>query len=273
MHRSTTRQLGYPALGVMLAFTLTVGFASLTRAQSATTTGTTTTSYVFDTDLTGANQVPPITATTSTSTNGTSTTTATTTGHARIWFDMTSASGTPTTSTMMWQSLHVWNGDDITMAHLHCGLPGANGPIVLDMFHPSASSSDANGTLVATSSVSVSDLHATSTGCAMPIMNLTDLGNALKAGIIYANAHSLAYPNGIVRAQLTLTSSSSTSTSTTTPEVGTTTPPGGTTTPPMIGHGLGSQITSFVHSLLNDDNPGGIGQKVSEFIHNLRLMR
>jgi hypothetical protein len=233
MHQTITKQLGYLALGATLALALSIGYTTLAYADTATsTTGTTTTSYVFDADLSGTNQVPPVSATTSTSTNGVGTSTATTTGHARIWFDMTSATGSPTTTTMMWQVLSVWNGDDITAAHLHCGLPGANGPVVLDMYHPSASSTDVNGTLVATSTVSASDLHATTTGCSMPITTLTDLGNALKAGIIYANVHSVAYPGGVVRGQMTLTSQSSTSTSTTTPGVGTTTPPTGTTTPP-----------------------------------------
>lgn len=208
MHSSTTRQLGYLVLASVLALSLTVGFATLARAD---TTGTTTYSYVFDANLTGAEQVPPVSATTSTSTSGMGTTTATTTGHSRVWFDMTSASGTATTTTMMWKTLHVWNGNDITAAHLHCGLPGQTGPVVLDLIHI-ASSTDMNGVLVATSTASQSDLHATSTGCSMPIMNLTDLANALKAGIIYTNVHSVEYPNGVIRGQMALTSQSSTST-------------------------------------------------------------
>ncbi len=245
MHHSLTRRLGIAAIGAILALALISSFTSLARADTASsTTGTTTTSYVFDAELSGQNQVPPVAATTSTSTNGIGTTTATTTGHARIWFDMSNATGSPTTTTMMWQSLNVWNGNGITMAHLHCGLPGQNGPVVLDLFHSEASSSDVHGVLVATSTVSASNLHATTTGCSMPITNLTDLANALKAGIIYANVHSLAYPTGVVRGQMTLSSSSSTSASTTTPPTpptppsppapptGTTTPPTGTTTPP-----------------------------------------
>lgn len=205
MHQSTTKQLGYATVGFILALALTAGFTSLAHADTATTT---TNHYVFDADLSGANQVPPVSATTSTST----TNAATTTGHARVWFDMTNASGSATTTTTMWQWLGVWNGDDLTAAHLHCGLAGANGPVVLDLFHPAASSTDVNGTLVATSTVSTGNLHATTTGCSMPIANLTDLGNALKAGIIYANVHSLMYPNGVVRGQMALTSQSSTTT-------------------------------------------------------------
>ncbi len=250
MHSSLTRQLGYLLLGMVLALALTVGLTTLAYAD----TGTTTTQYVFDAHLSGANQVPPVSATTSTSTNGMGTTTATTTGHARVWFDMTNASGSATTSTMMWKSLYVWNGDDITAAHLHCGAVGTNGPVVLDLIHI-ASSTDVNGVLVATSSASMSDLHATTTGCSMPITNLTDLGNALKTGIIYANVHSAKYPNGVVRGQMTLTSQSSTSTSTSTPPIATTTPPVGTTTPPTFPGfpgglpGLGGSINGLIANI------------------------
>ncbi len=256
MQFSNTRQLGILAVGATLALSLMVGFAPYVRADTATTTGTTTRSYVFDTHLTGENQVPSVAATTSTTTSGLSTTT----GHARVWFDMTNATGSATTTTSMWQWLGVWNGDDVTAAHLHCGLPGANGPVVLDMYHPSASSTDVNGTLVASSTVGASNLHATTTGCSMPITSLTELGNALKAGIIYANVHSLAYPSGVVRGQMMLTSSSSMSTSTTTPPMGTTTPPGGghgTTTPP------GGTTTPHLPGL------GGLGSSINDLIAKL----
>ena len=214
MHQTLTKQLGYLALGVTLALAVSVGFATLALADTASSTsGTTTTTYVFDADLSGANQVPPVSATTSTSTNGMGTTTATTTGHARVWFDMVNASGSSSTTTNFWKTLLVWNGDDITAAHLHCGLPGQSGPVVLDLAHLSGPT-DVNGTLVATSSADQGDLHATTTGCAMPITNFTDLGNAMKAGIIYANVHSVTYPNGVARGQMTLTSQSSSSTNT-----------------------------------------------------------
>ncbi len=272
MQQRVIKQFSILALGAMLTLAIALGYASPASAAHATsTTGTTTYSYIFDAHLTGANQIPPVSATTSTSTiNG-----ATTTGHARVWFDMTTATSSATTTTMMWQWLQVWNGDDIVAAHLHCGLAGQNGPVVLDMYSPVASSTDVNGTLVATSSVSVSNLRATTTGCSMPITNLTELAQALKAGIIYANVHSLQYPGGVVRGQMTLTAQSSTSTSSTTPPISTTTPPIGTTTPPMHGKGLGSSISSFVHSLLNssDSNAGGIGKAVSNFVRNIRMFR
>lgn len=275
MHHLETRQLGYLTLGIVLALALSVGFATLAAADSATsTTGTTTVSYVFDAELSGANEVPPIVATSSTTTGGMGTTSATTTGHARIWFDMTNATGSATTTVSMWKLIHVWNGNDVTMAHLHCGLPGANGPVVADLFMSNATSGvDVNGTLVGTSSVVQSDIHATTTGCSMPISNLYDLANAMKAGIIYANVHSVQFPAGVARGQMALTSQSSTSTSTSTPPMGTSTPPTGTTTPPVVSPGLGSSISSFVQSLLHSGDPTDVGRKVTEFIRGLRLSR
>jgi hypothetical protein len=47
----------------------------------------------------------------------------------------------------------------------------------------------------------------------MPITNLNDLAAAMKAGMIYSNVHSVAFPNGVARGQMTLTSQMSTSTS------------------------------------------------------------
>jgi hypothetical protein len=98
----------------------------------------------------------------------------------------------------------------------------------------------------------------------------------MKAGIIYANVHSVEYPAGVARGQMTLTASSSSTTppmGTTTPPVGTTTPPHGTTTPPMIGPGLGSSINAFIRSLMVSEEPGSIGRQVTEFIRGLRTLR
>jgi hypothetical protein len=242
MPQSTTRQLGYLALAVVLTLAIVAGTASLARAQTASSTGTTTASYIFDADLSGANEVPPVTSTSSTST-------ATTTGHQRVWFDTTHASGSPT-STVMWHVLHVWNGNDIWGAHLHCGLPGQTGPIVVSLFHvPTTSAVDVNGTLVATTSITQSMISATTTGCSMPITNLNDLANALKAGIIYANVHSNQHPSGVARGELSLTASSSTTTpgmATSTPPHGTSTPPHGTSTPP---HGTTTPPFHCTHSI------------------------
>ncbi len=212
MNHTLTRQLGYATLGLAFALVVFGSFATIANAQSATsTTGTTTKTYVFDAHLSGAHEVPPV-ATTSTST-------ASTTGHARVWFDEVTASSSGTTTTsMMWNVLHVWNGNDIFGAHLHCGLPGENGPIVVDLFHTATTSAvDINGTLVGTSTISNGNITATTTGCSMPIRNVGELAAALKAGIIYANVHSVQYPAGVARGQLALTSSSTAHSSTTTP--------------------------------------------------------
>lgn len=279
MHPSTTKQLGLLTLAITVVLALTAGFASLARAQSAPM-GTTTTSYVFEAHLLGSNEVPPITGT------STGTTTASTTGHVRVWFDLVKpattslATSTNATGTLqnMTQVAYLWNGDDVTMGHLHCGAAGQNGPVVLDLFH-NASSTDVNGLLVATSSVSASNLRATTTGCAMPITSLSDLAQAMLAGHIYANVHSAQHPGGVARGHMMLTSSQSSTTppmGTTTPPVGTTTPPGpGTTTPPFPSRGLGASISAFVHSLLANGGTSTepLGQIIRDFARSLRNTR
>lgn len=212
MEKTITRQLGMALLGLIAVFAILMTATSVAAAQTATsTTGTSTTRYVFDAALSGTNEVPPV-ATTSTST-------ASTTGHSRVWFDETTASSTgTTTTTMMWNVLHVWNGNDIWGAHLHCGLPGQNGPVVVSLFHTATTSAvDVNGTLVGTSTIGDNNITATTTGCSMPIRNVSELAAALKAGIIYANVHSVEFPNGVARGQLMLTASSTSHSSTTTP--------------------------------------------------------
>ena len=153
----------------------------------------------------------------------------------------------------------------------------AGGPVVATLFHTATSSAvDVHGILVGTSTIESDDITATTTGCSMPIRTVTELAAALKAGIIYANVHSVQFPNGVARGQLTLTSSSTSHTSTTTPPTGTSTPPTGTTTPtttPPVIRGLGSSISAFVHTLLQNDDHKGIGEQVAEFIRGLRMLR
>jgi hypothetical protein len=64
---------------------------------------------------------------------------------------------------------------------------------------------DVNGTL-ASGSISDADILPSAKGCAdtvgYEINNVQDLMQALENGDIYANAHSMAYPDGVSRGQL-----------------------------------------------------------------------
>ena len=83
-----------------------------------------------------------------------------------------------------------------TAAHLHQGAPGTNGPVVLNLFIP------ATGTTANTISVSGTSKVADLTG---PLAgNFAGFVTALKAGNIYANAHTTANPGGEIRGPVSI---------------------------------------------------------------------
>ena len=124
--------------------------------------------------LTGANEVP---ATTSTST-GTFTAT------------LDEAAGTLT-----W-TLTVPAITNATAAHLHAGAAGANGGIVLPLFAAPTNAPTANISVSGTSKAS--DLTGSLAG------NFAGFVTALKANGIYANVHTTANAGGEIRAQVTV---------------------------------------------------------------------
>lgn len=171
----------------------------------------------FSTNLTGAQEVPPV---------GTSTSA----GSMTLSYDTSDGLG----SNMMY-TLSA-SGTGITMAHLHCAPVGVNGPAVVTLFHSGTSSpTSINGVL---SSSTITNSKIMSVDCmskiGFNIYDTEDLAQAIAGGKIYANIHTLAHPSGDSRGQLT---GSGTSTppgtgTTTPPTTGTSTPPTGTSTPP-----------------------------------------
>ena len=118
--------------------------------------------------LTGANEVPPVT------TNATGKFLATA-GTSSLSFTLT-ASGSAT---------------GFTMAHIHQGAPGTNGPIVAFLFGPvtaGVSSINVSGT------ITQADLVGPLAG------NMAGFMAALQAGNLYVNAHTIANPGGEIRA-------------------------------------------------------------------------
>ncbi|MBI2766733.1 MAG: CHRD domain-containing protein [Chloroflexi bacterium] len=84
-------------------------------------------------------------------------------------------------------------GTGLTMSHFHSGAAGTNGPVVAFLFGPDTNgvnSIDVGGTITVDSLVG-------------PMKGDMDAFlAALRAGTIYANVHSIAYPGGVVRAQI-----------------------------------------------------------------------
>jgi hypothetical protein len=83
-------------------------------------------------------------------------------------------------------------GTGLTMAHLHLGAKGTNGPVVVPLFNNATgvNAIDVSGTMT------VNDLIGPLQG------DIAGFMAALRAGNIYVNAHSLAHPAGVIRAQI-----------------------------------------------------------------------
>jgi hypothetical protein len=104
-------------------------------------------------------------------------------------------------------TLNVANIQNVTQAHIHCGVVGANGPIVLWLY-PSAPPAAlipgrTQGTLgagTATSAdvVSVPD----SVACPGGVADFDGLLTKLRSGGAYVNVHTSQFPPGEVRGQI-----------------------------------------------------------------------
>ena len=96
--------------------------------------------------------------------------------------------------------LTVANLKHATMAHLHLGAAGSNGPAIAWLYRAVPTSngltSPENGVL-SEGSFSASDLTGPATG-----MSITDLLDEIWRHGVYVNVHTQDYPEGEIRAQL-----------------------------------------------------------------------
>jgi hypothetical protein len=89
------------------------------------------------------------------------------------------------------------NINSVTMAHIHSGKKGVNGPIVVTLFHsPSKPTGPMNGVL--------SQGSATAANLEGPLKGkqISDLVNLIKSGQTYANVHTTQNPKGEIRGQI-----------------------------------------------------------------------
>lgn len=95
----------------------------------------------------------------------------------------------------------------VLQAHLHCGSAGENGPVVVFLFGMFPGGVDVDGTLSAFT-ISQANVDAVNADCmnavGYQIETLEDLANAMAAGDVYANVHTVAFPPGEIRGQLEL---------------------------------------------------------------------
>jgi hypothetical protein len=127
----------------------------------------------FHAVLSGASEVPPVT----TSATGT--------------FEMTVDGATSTFT------LNVPSIQNATMAHIHLGAAGTNGPIVVWLFPATATpASPPVSTISASGTAGVNQLVGPLAG------DLAGFANALIAGDLYVNVHTTDNPAGHIRGQI-----------------------------------------------------------------------
>lgn len=101
--------------------------------------------------------------------------------------------------------LNVDNGSGVTQAHLHCGRPGENGPVVVFLSPLNAEGQDVNG-MLAEGTRTNQHIEAGAEACeeliGRPVRNIASLTAAAFDGLIYANVHTATNPAGEVRGQL-----------------------------------------------------------------------
>lgn len=101
--------------------------------------------------------------------------------------------------------LNVNNGTGVTQAHLHCGRPGQNGPVVVFLSPLNEQGQDVNG-LLAEGTRANEHIEASAEACeeliGRPVRNIASLAAAAFEGLIYANVHTIVNPAGEVRGQL-----------------------------------------------------------------------
>jgi hypothetical protein len=103
--------------------------------------------------------------------------------------------------------LLVANIEDVTQAHIHCGLPGQNGPVVVWLY-PSAPPSllipgTSNGVLN-TGTATSADVIArpASTACPDGVADFDDVIEKLRTGGAYVNVHTVQFAPGEIRGQI-----------------------------------------------------------------------
>lgn len=155
---------------VVLIGTLVVALAGLTTVAVGQQ------ALEFRAELTGAQEVPPVT----------------TTASGEVHLTVNAA------RTQIAYTLEVRGGTRMLAAagaHLHCGPQGQNGPVVMFLAGELAGGLDGSFEVKGT----LTQANITNPACGA---TLVDLVQAIQQGRVYANVHSTANPGGEIRGQL-----------------------------------------------------------------------
>jgi hypothetical protein len=93
--------------------------------------------------------------------------------------------------------------EEVTMAHIHCGAAGVNGPVVAFLFGP-ADPPVTKKALVSKGVITDAEVidRPDSVECPGGVADLEDLLAQIRAGNAYVNVHTVANPGGEIRGQL-----------------------------------------------------------------------
>lgn len=97
--------------------------------------------------------------------------------------------------------LIVGNIRNVTAAHIHCGAPGVNGPIVVFLF--SGFAAFPNGVL-SEGTITEADIIPipSSPACPGGISSFAQLLEKMRTGDAYVNVHTIQHPGGEIRGQI-----------------------------------------------------------------------
>ena len=193
MHIKTNNRL--TIIAIVAALMLATATASI-RAQPATVVATATTG-----------------GGTATSSTGQQTFTATMTGGEEVPPKNTKATGSAkfvssSDGNSMTYRIRVVNINGVTMAHIHSGDIGKNGPIVVTLFKSAAPTGPMNGPL-SQGTITSANLQGPLKG-----KTISDLVKLINDGKAYANVHTQQNPKGEIRGQISTSASASASAST-----------------------------------------------------------
>lgn len=107
--------------------------------------------------------------------------------------------------------IHVINIDKVTMAHIHSGKIGQNGPVVVTLFQSKATTTSGpikNG-ILSQGTITSANLEGPLKG-----KQISDLVKLINDGNAYANVHTKQNPKGEIRGQISSVAAASASTST-----------------------------------------------------------
>ncbi len=91
-------------------------------------------------------------------------------------------------------TLNVYDIEDVTMAHIHMGMPNMNGPVIAALFTGGASGS-LDG-MLAKGMITEDDLVGPLAG------DFPGFVGRLRGGMLYVNVHTIANPPGEIRGQI-----------------------------------------------------------------------